>query len=535
VSRVVLPRELGLDEIKAVAAACPDGLDLEAFVHGALCYAVSGRCYWSSYMGGKSGLRGRCVQPCRRTYEHQGHKARFFSCMDLSLDVLAKTLAAVPKVRALKIEGRKKGPHYVFYTVRAYRTLLDHPTDPEAKKMALDLLDQALGRPTTHYGFLPQRPRPAVEPGTQTGSGRLVGKVLATPKDGLYVSTRERLLQGDLLRVGYEDEPWHQTLKVRRGVPKQGRLDFRPEGSDPRSRPRSGTPVFLVDRREPELMARIAGLDQESRAFPGREVEASDFAPAMPHPASRRRPAKAQRSQDLDLYRRPPHGKVRGETGLWLGPDSPDLPQSLLARAWFSLPPVIWPDEEEATAGLVRVMLGRGATRFLLNAPWQLCLFDGAGDRAGRKGGDGDLLLYAGPFCNLANGLALGALAAAGFHGAVVSPELSREDYLALPGQSPLPLGIVVHGPWPLAISRTMAEEVKAEEGLRSPKGETCWTRRIGQNHWIFPDWELDLDQERAGLERAGYSLFIRLHEPWPKSVDRRERTSRFNLDLRLL
>jgi putative protease len=69
VHRVVVPRELDVDEIKAMASACPSGLSLELFVHGALCYGVSGRCYWSSYLGGKSGLRGRCVQPCRRLPE----------------------------------------------------------------------------------------------------------------------------------------------------------------------------------------------------------------------------------------------------------------------------------------------------------------------------------------------------------------------------------------------------------------------------------------------------------------------------------
>src|SRR6056297_1890619 len=79
-SRVVLPREFNLDEIRAMAAAVPGTMDLEVFVHGALCYAVSGRCYWSSWFGGKSALRGRCVQPCRRMYEQNRKKARYFSC-----------------------------------------------------------------------------------------------------------------------------------------------------------------------------------------------------------------------------------------------------------------------------------------------------------------------------------------------------------------------------------------------------------------------------------------------------------------------
>ena len=80
--RVILPRELSIDEIRQTAEACPQGLELEIFVHGALCWCVSGRCYWSSYMGGKSGLRGRCVQPCRRVYNQRGHSGRVFSSHD---------------------------------------------------------------------------------------------------------------------------------------------------------------------------------------------------------------------------------------------------------------------------------------------------------------------------------------------------------------------------------------------------------------------------------------------------------------------
>ena len=96
VTRVVLPRELNIDEIKQLAEACPDNIGLEVFVHGALCYGVSGRCYWSSFLGGKSGLRGRCVQPCRRLYRQEGGPKRYFSCQDLSLDVLVKVLLSVP-------------------------------------------------------------------------------------------------------------------------------------------------------------------------------------------------------------------------------------------------------------------------------------------------------------------------------------------------------------------------------------------------------------------------------------------------------
>ena len=122
---MVLPRELSIDEIRQMDEEAPEDMDFEMFVHGALCWCVSGRCYWSSYLGGKSGLRGRCVQPCRRIYKQKGREGRFFSCQDLSIDVLVKTLAEIPHIRSLKIEGRKKGPHYVYHVVTAYRMLLD--------------------------------------------------------------------------------------------------------------------------------------------------------------------------------------------------------------------------------------------------------------------------------------------------------------------------------------------------------------------------------------------------------------------------
>ena len=82
INGVVIPRELSIDEVKQMADSCPGGLKLEIFVHGALCYGVSGRCYWSSYLGGKSGLRGRCVQPCRRVYHQNDNRKRGFSCRD---------------------------------------------------------------------------------------------------------------------------------------------------------------------------------------------------------------------------------------------------------------------------------------------------------------------------------------------------------------------------------------------------------------------------------------------------------------------
>lgn len=529
-SRVVLPRELNLDEARLMAEACPEGLGLELFVHGALCHCVSGRCWWSSFFGGKSGLRGRCVQPCRRLYRQGGAKGkpeRLFSCQDLSLDVLTKPLLDIPQVGSWKIEGRKKGPHYVYYVVTAYRMLRDQPGDATTRKAALSLIEQALGRPGTHGVFLPQRPHPPVRPEQETASGLLVGQIRREPGGRCHVATRAELMPGDLIRLGCEDDPWHQTIPIRRRVPKGGRLDIRPEG---KFGPPSKAPVFLIDRREPELMKLIAGMERELGSIvEPPEKEASDFSPRPIPPARRQNPV------DMQLFRSPP--KSAGKAGsaksgkgpdvaLWLERSALlDTPRGLAPKVWWWLPPVIWPGEEERYVRIIAEARERGARTFVCNAPWQAGLF------AQREG----LRLVSGPFCNLASGQAAAQYAELGFQAAFVSPELSGEEIISLPALSPIPLGIVTGGFWPLGITRILAEEVRLEEPVLSPRGEAAWVRKHGGNHWIFPGWELDISARRAELEKAGYAYFCAIREPWPRFLENAPRTSVFNWDQGLL
>jgi putative protease len=517
--RVILPRELSIDEIKACAEACPQGLSLELFVHGALCYAVSGRCYWSSYLGGKSGLRGRCVQPCRRRYQRKGQPGRLFSCRDLHLDVLVKTLLDVPEVAAWKIEGRKKGPHYVFYVTSAYRLLRDEGATPDARKQAQDLLEQALSRPGTHYNFLPQRKQVPVNLQDQTGSGQLVARVPKGGEGTFAIKPRVDLLPGDLLRVGYEDEPWHQMVKVPRRIPRNGTFDVKPTG---KRLPKPGTDIFLVDRREPELIARLKELEKELAEIkvPGKAV--SGFSPRLPSPVAKRgRPRLSQ------VYRRLPMGRIEGEAAVWLRPGMlREVNRTLVPRLWWWLPPVIWPDEEAEWMRAVTQLVTSGGKRLVLNAPWQMALLESLR----RKSTE----IWAGPFCNLANPLALQELKRLGFSGAIVSPELAREDMLELGRQSPLPLGMVMEGLWPLCVSRTLAEDVKPNEPLTSPMGEIAWVRRHGQNVWVYPGWPVDLSAHRSELEAAGYELFVRLNEPLPANVRSERSASSFNWELTL-
>ncbi len=158
--RVVPARELSLEEISCIYKET--GMDIETFVHGALCYCYSGQCLMSSLIGGRSGNRGRCAQPCRLPYRvWEGDKTEgkslnkenqkfVLSLKDLcTLDILPEILEA--GVYSLKIEGRMKSPRYTAGVVRIYRKYLDlyeaygkdgYYVDPEDKKELLDLFDR---------------------------------------------------------------------------------------------------------------------------------------------------------------------------------------------------------------------------------------------------------------------------------------------------------------------------------------------------------------------------------------------------------
>lgn len=520
INRVVIPRELNMDEAKQMAEACPDEMNLELFIHGALCYCVSGRCYWSSYHGGKSGLRGRCVQPCRRIYGGSNRKdepKRLFSCQDLSLDVLTKPMLSVPQISSWKIEGRKKGPHYVYYAVSGYRLLRDEPNNAQSRKNALELLDLALGRPSSHSTFLPQRPFVPLDPSNETGSGMLIGISKQENGKKAFFKTRQELLPGDFLRVGYQDQPGHRTMRIRKFVPKKGRVDI-PFGKGPVF---SGTKVFLIDRREHGLVQAINDLEKELQAINEEKTTSSNFNVKMPVPFK----GNDNKIEQL-LQRNPPKGKIRGGTAIWLSKNSLErTPRHAIMKSWWHLPPVIWPNEEKEWIDLIKDAVKLGAKDFVLNASWQMSIFEDINT---------DLRFHAGPFCNISNSLAVEELKTLGFSSVYVCPELAKDDFTAIPATSPLPTGVVIKGMWPLGISRIIAEETPLMSPLYSRMKEICWVRKYDQNYWIFPGWPLDLGKERKTLEKSGYSMFLEIRESWPKAVPEPQRISNFNWDLTL-
>lgn len=199
-TRAVLARELSLAEIADIRRQCT--IELEHFIHGALCFSFSGQCYFSSFLGGKSGNRGRCAQPCRRRYKHRNQEGYYFSTNDLSaIDLLPELNQA--GVISLKIEGRMKSAEYVANVVSAYRKALDAPEQRRAQavKEAKELLKSSFGRLPTK-GFLPGGiPSDIAIPSLKGSTGRFLGEIVSVRGSEIGFTTKDRLHVGDRLRI----------------------------------------------------------------------------------------------------------------------------------------------------------------------------------------------------------------------------------------------------------------------------------------------------------------------------------------------
>jgi putative protease len=212
--RAVLARELAIDEIAVIAAATT--VEIETFVHGALCFSISGQCFFSSYLGGHSGNRGRCAQPCRRLYDHRGKQGHFFSTSDLSaIDMIPELVQA--GVKSLKIEGRMKSAEYVASVVEAYRLVLDSPerSRKEALAAAKEILKYSFGRTPTKGFLASQQPEDIANPWQKGGTGRYIGQIRSIKGKRLTFETRDALCVGDRLRAQPKTDMAGQAWTVR--------------------------------------------------------------------------------------------------------------------------------------------------------------------------------------------------------------------------------------------------------------------------------------------------------------------------------
>ena len=244
VKRVVLARELSLDEIRETTKKSP--IETEVFVHGALCYSISGMCLASSFIGGASGNRGRCTQVCRRKFKclradesdilgiskhsvpvnptHVGAavpdrppraEGYFFSPYDLEALPFIDKLADAG-VTCFKIEGRMKGAEYVSTVVKAYRSAIDSFDD--SLQAAMNDLRFDFGRGKTTFFLNGRAGETPIDPSRASGTGIFVGTVDGTSEacgvsvklSKEYITYKLNINKDDRLRIqpenGFEGE-----------------------------------------------------------------------------------------------------------------------------------------------------------------------------------------------------------------------------------------------------------------------------------------------------------------------------------------
>ena len=212
--RIVLARECTLQEIAAIRDAIPAGLELEAFVHGAMCIAYSGRCLISAYLVGRDANRGNCTQPCRWKWslqeetrpgeffpvEEDGKNSFILSSTDLNMLQHLDELRAAG-VDSIKVEGRVKGAYYVATIVNAYRQVLD---GAKPSNLASEL-DTVSHRPYS-TGFFYGTPSQSYDGKEYTQTCDFVGGVTSCEQqaDGSYLirfTLRNRVYRDDELEV----------------------------------------------------------------------------------------------------------------------------------------------------------------------------------------------------------------------------------------------------------------------------------------------------------------------------------------------
>lgn len=224
VTRLVLAREMNLENIKKMHENIGDRLEIEAFVHGAMCISYSGRCLLSNYMTGRDSNRGACVQACRWKYTiREENKDEEFPieedergtyilnskdlCMIDHLDELEKA-----GICSLKIEGRMKSDYYVASVVNAYRRALDKTLDSD--KLHDELEKTSHRRYTTGFYFNSDD-KEYIESSMPIQTAQFIAKVVEEESEGFVkVEMRNRFMIGDILEVLSPDDNFLKTIKI---------------------------------------------------------------------------------------------------------------------------------------------------------------------------------------------------------------------------------------------------------------------------------------------------------------------------------
>lgn len=396
-SRVVLARELPAEEIAHICKKSP--VEIEVFVHGALCMCYSGQCYLSSVIGRRSGNRGQCAQPCRLPYGYSRFESTRYP-LSLKDNCLAGELDELRRmgVASIKIEGRMKRPEYVAIVTRAYRTVLNG-----GKLMPSDL--QELETAFSRQGFTDGYFR------GQTGSDMFGRRQEGEDTADLFASARATYEQGEPQRIGVRfyamirrgepaqlavEDPDGNLCRTRGPVPEQAVYrSLTPQDLEQQLKKTGGTPYLCTAVRsslDPDLMLPASAINAMRR----------DVIAELTAKRGRAAPAH------LNAYDEPPrYDGIAGEPQLTIAvrtagqitsrmlsmkptvlyvplselAEHPDLPQRVGVETQLAaiLPRVIWSGELAPVARQLRTVYEMGVRQVLAGNLGQLHIARAAG------------------------------------------------------------------------------------------------------------------------------------------------------------
>lgn len=396
-SRVVLARELPAEEIAHICKKSP--VEIEVFVHGALCMCYSGQCYLSSVIGRRSGNRGQCAQPCRLPYGYGRFESTRYP-LSLKDNCLAGELDELRRmgVASIKIEGRMKRPEYVAIVTRAYRTVLNG-----GKLMPSDL--QELETAFSRQGFTDGYFR------GQTGSDMFGRRQEGEDTADLFASARASYEQGEPQRIGVRfyamirrgepaqlavEDPDGNLCRTRGPVPEQAVYrSLTPQDLEQQLKKTGGTPYLCTAVRsslDPDLMLPASAINAMRR----------DVIAELTAKRGRAAPAR------LNAYDEPPrYDGIAGEPQLTIAvrtagqitsrmlsmkptvlyvplselAEHPDLPQRVSVETQLAaiLPRVIWSGELAPVARQLRTVYEMGVRQVLAGNLGQLHIARAAG------------------------------------------------------------------------------------------------------------------------------------------------------------
>ncbi|MDR2019214.1 MAG: U32 family peptidase [Treponema sp.] len=461
VSRVVLSRELGFAEIRNIREQT--NLEIEVFVHGALCVSVSGLCLFSSFLGGKSANRGMCTQACRRLYMASGADedrrppaapggaGYYFSPADLQLLEEVPALAAAG-VNSFKIEGRMKSAEYVGTVVSAYRRVIDGLDGNIEESMAqgLAILRNDFARIKTKFYFERTAPPPAAElpgrsgsgvpwlnPVQDGGTGISLGTILKVKGGGderrglVSASAEIRPAPGDSVRLHRADDSDRRAHKLIFAEPAAGEA---PEGgawwiSIPEGFG-TGDSVYLTQTKA--MTKRYAPvIPKDLGAF--RRVPGRDKAPALELPFPKKNPfpegiyASVSDIESLFVLQsvRPVRVMLaynpKSAAALLSGKPLPFTPGELI----LVLDPWFPQEEEPPLAEQIPRLMELGYRQFTVNNLGHFALFRRSG---AASAGAAEPLLIAGPWLYTFNRWAAAFVAGQGAAAAITPLENNRQN-----------------------------------------------------------------------------------------------------------